>query len=82
MNMSTVDARDDFSDLINRVAYGKERIILTRRNQQLAAVVPVEDVQLIEELEDRIDLEEARRALSDSTQDRTPWEQVKAELGL
>ena len=42
--MTTVEARDHFSDLINRAAYGKERIILTRRGKALAAVVPVEDI--------------------------------------
>jgi prevent-host-death family protein len=40
--ITTVSARQHFSDLINRVAYGKDRIVLTRRNRPLAAVVPIE----------------------------------------
>ncbi|MDQ2784261.1 MAG: type II toxin-antitoxin system Phd/YefM family antitoxin, partial [Chloroflexota bacterium] len=31
--LSTAEARDQFSDVINRAAYGKERIVLTRRGK-------------------------------------------------
>jgi len=81
--ISTVDARDSFSDVINRAAYGKERVVLTRRGKQLAAVVPIEDVELLQELEDRMDLEAARAALVDSKKKGTvSWKQLKTELGL
>jgi prevent-host-death family protein len=63
--ISTVNAREEFSDVINRAAYGKERVVLTRRGRKVAAVVPIEDVALLEALEDRLDLEDARRALAD-----------------
>ena len=43
--ISTSEARERFSDLINRASYGQERIILTRRGKPMAAVVPFEDVQ-------------------------------------
>ena len=76
-------ARDEFSDLVNRVAYGKERVVLTRRGKPLAAVVPLEDVELLERLEDRIDLDEARAALAEARDDGTvSWEEIKAEIGL
>jgi hypothetical protein len=39
--------------------------------------------KLREELEDRIDLEDARKALADAKRNGTiPWEQIRAELGL
>jgi len=60
MTISTVKARSSYSTVINRAAFGKERVVLTRRGKEVAAVVPIEDVKLLEELEDRIDLEEAR----------------------
>ncbi len=47
-NLSTVEARSQFADLINRVAYGKERVILTRRGKALVAVVPIEQMQILE----------------------------------
>lgn len=79
--ISTVDAREQFSDVINRAAYGKERVVLTRRGKDLVAVVPIEDVKLLEALEDEIDLAGAREALADfALHGGASWEQVKAEL--
>lgn len=82
-NMPTVKARNQFSEVINRAAYGKERIALTRRGRRIAAVVPIEDVELLEELENRADLEDARAALAEARAKGTiPWDKIKAELGL
>lgn len=61
--LSTVDARSRFSEVLNRAAFGKERVILTRRGKALAALVPLDDVDLLEELEDLLDVEDARAAL-------------------
>ena len=81
--VSTAKAREQFSEVVNRAAYGKERVILTRRKKELAAVVPIEDVKLLEDLEDRLDLEDARAALAESKKKGTiPWEKIKADLGL
>ena len=81
--VNTVDARAQFSEIINRAAFGKERMILTRRGKELVAVVPIEDVKLLEALEDRIDLEEARASLLEAKKKGTvPWEKIKKELGL
>jgi prevent-host-death family protein len=78
--VSTVEARERFSDILNRAAFGKERVVLTRRGKELAAVVPIEDMRLLEELENYMDVEAARQALKE--EGTIPWEQVKAELGL
>jgi prevent-host-death family protein len=83
MTISTVKAREQLSTVINRAAFGKERVVLTRRGKEVAAVVPIEDVKLLEELEDRIDLEEARAALVEAKSKGTiPWKKIKADLGL
>ncbi len=80
--ITTVSARQHFSDLINRVAYGKNRILLTRRNRPLAAVVPIEDVALLEAMEDRDDLKAARAAIREvKRKGTTPWPRLKKELG-
>jgi len=79
--VSTVQAREQFSDVINRAAYGKERVVLTRRGKDLVAVLPIEDVRLLEALEDQVDLDAAKEALADFTlHGGTTWEQVKAEM--
>jgi prevent-host-death family protein len=41
--INTADAKEQFVDLINRVAHNKERIVLTRRGKEIAAIIPVED---------------------------------------
>lgn len=45
----TTEARAQLSELINRVGFGKERIVLTRHGKPLVALVPAE---LLEKLED------------------------------
>jgi prevent-host-death family protein len=81
--VSTVDARAQFSEIINRAAFGKERVTLTRRGKEIVAVVPIEDVKLLEALEDKVDLEEARAALAEAKKKGTvSWERIKKELGL
>ncbi len=45
LKMTTVEARENFSDLINKAAYGNERVILTRRGKALAAVIPLNDLE-------------------------------------
>ena len=81
--VSTVTARRHFSDLINRVAYGKDRVVLTRRDRPLVAVVPIEDMALLEEMEDREDVKAARKALREVKRKGTiPWSRIKKELAL
>jgi prevent-host-death family protein len=43
-------AREDLADLINRVAYGHERIVLTRHSKPVACIVPPEDLATLEDL--------------------------------
>jgi len=81
--MTTVAARQQFSEIVNRAAFGKERVVLTRRGKALAAVVPVEDVQRLEELEDLADAEAACKVLTTAKANREkpiPWEKAKATL--
>ena len=41
--ITTVEARDSFSRLINRVAFGQESLVITRRGMKLAALIPFQD---------------------------------------
>jgi prevent-host-death family protein len=82
-SMSTVQARSQFAELVNRAAYGRERIILTRRGKQVVAIVPIDDLRFLEEVEDRLDLERAKAALAEADDEGTvSWEALKTELGL
>jgi PHD/YefM family antitoxin component YafN of YafNO toxin-antitoxin module len=74
--------RQHFAVSLNRVAFRRDRILLERHGKLVAAMVPVEDLELLEELEDRLDLEEAREALAEAKVEGTrPWEKIKAVLG-
>ncbi len=83
--MAASKARQEFSETLNQVAYKGKRILLHRRGRDVAALVPVEDLALIEKLEDRIDLEDAKKILAKIKRGREktiPWKQVKKQLGL
>jgi prevent-host-death family protein len=55
--MPVTRARDELADLVNRVAYGHERIILTRHSKPVACLVPPEDLAWLEQRsQERINL--------------------------
>ncbi|MCI0640698.1 MAG: type II toxin-antitoxin system Phd/YefM family antitoxin [Gemmataceae bacterium] len=62
MEISITDIRDNLADALNRVAYGGERIILKRRTKKVAALVSIEDLDRLQELEDQADIAAARKA--------------------
>ena len=78
-------AREGFPEIVNRAAQEKVRTILSRRGKDLAAVVPIEDLRLLERLtrqeQDRLDIEDARNALRE-TGENIPIEQAKKKLDL
>ena len=80
--MTASKARGKFSDLLSRVANRHERIVVHRRGKDVAAVVPVEDLALLEEAQDRQDAAEAMRRLADPSEVPMPYEKARKELGL
>lgn len=79
--MSATAARREFAELANRVAYSGERIVLERRGKGLMAWVSVDDLKMLEDIENKLDLREARKRMADGEQ-LVSWEDVKASLGL
>ncbi len=51
--VSIAEAKSHFSDLVARSAHGHERIIITRRNRPVAALVSLEDLTILEQHEER-----------------------------
>ena len=85
IHLSASKAREDLAAMIHQVAATGERIVVDSDDgKEQAALIPLEDLRLLERLiaeeEDRIDLEEARKANTEPG--AKPWEQVKKELGL
>lgn len=64
--MNTIEAKEDFADLISRVSHHKERVILTRRGKEVAAIIPIEDFALLQASQNKSDLEEAAEALKEA----------------
>jgi len=52
--MPVTQAREELADLINRVAYGRERIILTRHSKPVACLVPPDDLVRLQEGEQEV----------------------------
>ena len=79
--MTVTQARSNWSDLVNRVAFKGERIVLRRNGKNLVALVPADDAEVLEALEDRVDLAEARRRLHDGSE-ALDYKTVRVKLGL
>ncbi|MGH3243711.1 MAG: type II toxin-antitoxin system Phd/YefM family antitoxin, partial [Spirillospora sp.] len=63
MDVPVTEARAQFADLVNRVAYTGEPVKLTRRGRVMAALVSPEDLELLEMIrEQRLDLAQAGQA--------------------
>jgi prevent-host-death family protein len=80
--MNTIDAKEQFTDLINRVTHNKERVILTRRGKEIAAIIPLEDFKILQDSQDKNDLRDAIDALKEARNSgAATLEQVKEKIG-
>ena len=81
--MTTVTSSEvgaHLSDMLAKVARKGNRVVVTRGGKKFAALVPLDDLEFLESLEDRLDLEDAKKALKEPGS--VPWKKVKADLGL
>ncbi len=86
--VSSEEVRLTLGEIINRVKYRSERIRVTRRGKPVMALVPVEDLEFMENvldaLEDELDIPLIKERLHEyqETGFAIPWKQIKAERGL
>ena len=85
--LTVTEARDNFSQLVNRAAFGGEVTFVHRgRNHEaVAAIVPADLVEQYEAFLDQEDGRIAMERLADLEAGRTtarPWEDAKRDLGL
>ena len=78
--ISSTQARKPCAQLLYRVSYGQERNIIERAGKAVTALVSEKDAQLLEKIEDRIDIVEARKMLAEGNEP-IPHE-VRKEFGL
>lgn len=76
------DARDHLSEVVDRVRYTHERVVLTKHGKDVGAIVSIEDLTLLEMLEDQLDIDMARKALAEAGDERIPYQSLREKLGL
>ena len=82
-NVTTADARKNLSELLNRAAYGGERFVVTRHGKELVAIVPLEDLALLDRIRRLLEEREFEAALREMAEAGTvPWDEVRRDLGL
>lgn len=83
--LTATEARQTFSETLNKVRYNKERVVLQRKGKSFAAVVPIEDLELLEALEDSQDAKTLRKAIAAAKakgEKPIPLAEAKRRLGL
>lgn len=73
--------RERLSEVLNEVSVRGDRVVLERHGKRVAAVISAGDLDLLEALEDRYDLEEIRRVLAED-HERIPLADIKKEFGI
>lgn len=85
-SISSKEAKDSWGDTISRVQYGKERITITKKGKAAVALVSLDDLRLLEEIE-RLEYEQdekqALKALAEAEKKgTTSWKDVKKKSGI
>lgn len=81
-SINTAEAKEEFAELINRVSHYKERIILTRRGKEVAAIVSIEDLHLLQHSQNKTDLHDAVEALKEARHHGTiSLDTLRKEIG-
>ncbi len=75
--ISASSARQNFSKIIDAVRVAGERILVTQHGRPAAAVIGVEDLELLQLLEDRMDVAEARRRMKEPA-DKVTLEELRS----
>ena len=75
--MTMTAARRELSEAVNRMVYGKgEPIVLSRRGKDLAAIVPMADLKLMEDIENQVLLREIQARKKTPKGKRIPLAQL------
>jgi len=84
--VSVAEARRDLAEILNRVSYGRDRVVVTRHDTDVAAVISMGELRLldvlIERYEDESDIADAHEALFEASEQAVAWETVKRDLDL
>ena len=79
-NVPSKDLRDNLADVLGGVAYGSERVGVTRHGKLTAVVISVDDLELLEELEAARDAAEFEAARAADDGGRVSLDELRAEV--
>ena len=83
--LNVVELKNSLGEVLNRAEYQRERTVVHRRGKDAAAIISIEDLKLferlLEEAEDRDDVQAARAALAESDE-RVPYGKFRQSQGL
>lgn len=63
--LSVTDARSQFADVVNSVAYSNNPTVITKNGKNVAAVVPYGALEVLARLEAMFDIENAEKSLAE-----------------
>ena len=81
LSVAMKDARGALAELLNKVAYGHERVAITRHRKNVAYLVSEEDMKLIRFIEDKIDRVAAIEAMNEGG-DNIAFDDLMKDVGL
>jgi PHD/YefM family antitoxin component YafN of YafNO toxin-antitoxin module len=79
--VSVGEARSNLSEIVNRIAFGGERIVLQRYEKDVVALVTLDDLALLQKIEDMTDIEASHEAMEEPGESIS-HEEVGRDLGL
>ena len=83
-SLSSKEAENNFTDTLNHVACDLEHIKIKQPGQEPVYMIPAKDyelfIKLLEEAEDKIDIEEADKRINDNEQEKLTFEEFFNEL--
>jgi prevent-host-death family protein len=84
-HLNVSEARSGFSEIVNRAAFGGKRTVIARNGKEVAAVIPIEDLRLLERLvEAEMDRQDIEAAVASTIEpgENVSLQDLKKELGL
>ncbi|NLX07611.1 MAG: type II toxin-antitoxin system prevent-host-death family antitoxin [Phycisphaerae bacterium] len=66
------EARREFADVVNRVAYGRHHVLVHRHHRPIAAIVPIRDYQILCRIRNALNQAAANQAAAPTNDPSTP----------
>ena len=77
LTSSARNLRANLGEFLGRVRYGQERVTVTSHGKPVAALVTIDDLELLERIEDEMDLRSIRERRNE---DVVAWEEARKRL--